>query len=213
MGEFTILCVIAVVLALLIKTFLVQAFFIPSGSMENTLQIKDRILVNKLVYDFRAPHRGDIVVFKGPPSWQPEVSTSSGGNAFSRFFHDIGSVIGISAPSDEDFVKRVIGVAGDHVVCCDARGRITVNGAPLTEPYLQPGNAPSETPFNVVVPPGRLWVMGDHRDDSADSRFHLDDGHEGTIPVADVIGRASVLVWPINRWATFGTPSTFHHVP
>jgi signal peptidase I len=213
--ELPFLIVIALVLALLIKTFLVQAFFIPSGSMEPTLHgctgcNGDRVLVNKLVYRIRDPHRGEIVVFRGPLSWQdtPEVTTSEPGNPASRFFHDIGSALGLAAPSSKDFIKRVIGLPGDHVVCCDAKGRITVNGHPLTEPYIYPGAHPSDQPFDVTVPPGRLWVMGDHRNASADSRFHLTD-HDGTIPISDVIGRAIIKIWPVSRWGLLPVPKTF----
>ena len=210
--ELPFLILIALVLALLIKTFLVQAFFIPSGSMENTLHIGDRVLVNKLVYRIRDVHRGEIIVFRGPTSWQdnPEFTTSEPSNPISKFFHDIGSALGVAAPSSKDFIKRVIGVAGDHVVCCDAKGRITVNGHPLTEPYLYPGAKPSETNFDVTVPKGRLWVMGDHRNMSADSRAHISDGEDGTIPTGNVIGRAFIRVWPPSDWGTLGVPSTFH---
>jgi signal peptidase I len=210
--ELPFLILIALVLALLIKTFLVQAFFIPSGSMENTLHIGDRVLVNKLVYRIRDVHRGEIIVFRGPTSWQdnPEFTSSEPGNPISKFFHDIGSALGVAAPSSKDFIKRVIGVAGDHVVCCDPQGRISVNGHPLTEPYLYPGAKPSETNFDVVVPKGRLWVMGDHRNMSADSRAHISDGEDGTIPTGNVIGRAFIRVWPPSDWGTLGVPGTFH---
>ena len=215
--ELPFLVLIALVLALLIKTFLVQAFYIPSASMENTLQggppdkHYDRVLVNKLVYRLRDVHRGEIVVFRGPKSWQdaPEFISHPPSNPVARFFHDIGSAIGVAAPSSKDFIKRVIGVSGDHVVCCDSSGRITVNGVPLTEPYIYPGAKPSETPFDVTVPKGRLWVMGDHRGQSADSRAHLND-HDGTVPTKDVIGRSFVVVWPPSDWKTLPVPSTFH---
>ena len=211
--ELPFLVLIALVLALLIKTFLVQAFFIPSGSMERTLHgctgcRGDRVLVNKLVYRVRDPHRGEIVVFKGPPSWQPEFVESQPGNVVTRLLHEVGAALGVAAPSNKDFIKRVIGVGGDHVVCCDSAGRITVNGRALDEPYLYPGAHPSDQPFDVVVPKGRLWVMGDHRNDSADSRAHQAD-HLGTIPVADVIGRAFVRVWPPGRWGVLSVPRTF----
>jgi signal peptidase I len=189
--ELPFLALIALVLAVLIRTFLIQAFFIPSGSMEPTLHgcrgcSGDRVLVNKLVYRVRDPHRGEIVVFRGPPSWQDTVE----------------------AKHDKDLIKRVVGVAGDHVICCDPQGRITVDGQPLTEPYIFPGADPSDQQFDVIVPQGRLWVMGDHRDDSADSRAHLDD-EDGTIPVGDVIGRAFVKVWPPSRWGLLPVPRTF----
>jgi signal peptidase I len=211
--ELPFLILIALVLALLIKTFLVQAFYIPSGSMEETLKVGDRVLVNKLIYRIRDVHRGEVVVFRGPESWQdtPEFQANPPSNPIAKFFHDIGSALGVAAPSDKDFIKRVIGVGGDHVVCCDVDGRITVNGHPLTEnSYLFPGNKPSETSFDVTVPDGRLWVMGDHRGASADSRQHLSDGQSGTIPTGNVIGRAFVKVWPPGDWGTLGVPETFH---
>lgn len=215
--ELPFLILIALVLALLIKTFLVQAFYIPSASMENTLQggppdkNYDRVLVNKLVYRLRDVHRGEIIVFKGPKSWQdqPEFISNPPSNPIARFFHDIGSAVGVAAPSSKDFIKRVIGVGGDHVVCCDTQGHITVNGVAITEKYLYPGARPSDTPFDVVVPKGRLWVMGDNRAGSADSRAHMQD-HDGTVPQSDVIGRAFVVVWPPSDWKTLPVPSTFH---
>jgi signal peptidase I len=222
--ELPFLVLIALVLALLIKTFLVQAFYIPSGSMENTLDggpsneqgdtrhhNYDRVLVNKLIYRIRDVHRGEIIVFRGPESWQstPESVVHPPSNPIARFFHDIGSALGVAAPSSKDFIKRVIAVGGDHVVCCDAQGRITVNGVALDEPYLYPGNKPSDSPFDVTVPKGRLWVMGDHRAQSADSRAHLND-HDGTVPTKDVIGRSFVVVWPPSDWKTLPVPKTFH---
>jgi signal peptidase I len=218
--ELPFLVLIALVLALLIKTFLVQAFYIPSASMELTLSGGpyngkthpfDRVLVNKLIYRIRDIHRGEIVVFKGPKSWQdqPEFVSHAPSNPVGRFFHDIGSAIGVAAPSSKDFIKRVVGIGGDHVVCCDSDGHVTVNGVPLNEPYIYPGSKPSSTPFDVVVPKGRLWVMGDNRDGSADSRAHIND-QKGTVPASDVIGRAFVVVWPPSDWKTLPVPGTFH---
>jgi signal peptidase I len=218
------LLVIAVVLSLLIKSFLVQAFYIPSASMEDTLQGGnpvcsdcgtspghpfDRVLVNKLVYDFRSPRRGEIVVFRRPPGWPAEGQDATSGNPVLRFFRDVGSVVGVAPPSDDDFIKRIIGVAGDHVVCCDGRRRILVNGKPLTEPYLYLRTASASqhamayTPFNITVPRGDLFVVGDHRDDSSDSRVN------GPVPVGDVVGRAFVVIWPISDWRTLPVPETF----
>ncbi len=206
--EFPILVVIALVLAVVIKTYAIQAFFIPSGSMENTLEINDRVLVNKLVYDVRGIHRGDIVVFNGDGSWDPGTPPANT-NFAEKFVDGFASMFGFGHPGDI-LIKRVIGLPGDQVACCDAQGRVTVNGVPLTEQsYLYPGDAPSEIRFNIVVPPGRLWVMGDHRLISDDSRDHLGDPGGGTVPENAVIGRAFVIIWPPSRWRFLPIPSTF----
>jgi signal peptidase I len=207
--ELPVLVVVALVLAVLIKTYALQAFFIPSGSMENTLDIGDRVLINKLAYDFGSIHRGDVIVFNGAGSWDPELSPPSG-NPLTRFFTDIGQMIGVTHGED-DYVKRVIGLPGDHVACCNAKGQITVNGVALSESsYLYPGNAPSEQRFSITVPPGRLWVMGDHRAISYDSRGHMGDPGGGTIPESQVLGKVFVRIWPLSRWGFIGTPSTFN---
>jgi len=205
--ELPILLVFALVLALLIKSFVVQAFFIPSSSMENTLEIGDKVLVNKLVYDFRSIHRGDIVVFNGDGSWDPIPAQPA--PLLSRLWNSISGLFG-TAPGVHDYIKRVIGVPGDHVACCNARGQVMVNGVPLSEKsYLYPGDAPSEQRFSIVVPPGRLWVMGDHRSVSWDSRGHMTDPGEGTIPENHVVGRAFVIVAPVSRWRILPIPATF----
>ena len=206
--EFPILVVIALLLAVVIKTYAIQAFFIPSGSMENTLEINDRVLVNKLVYDVRSIHRGDIVVFNGDGSWDPGTVPASTNFAV-KFADGFASMFGFGHPGDI-LIKRVIGLPGDHVACCDAEGRVTVNGVPLTEgSYLYPGDDPSEIRFNIVVPPGRLWVMGDHRFISDDSRDHLGDPGGGTVPESAVVGRAFVIIWPPSRWRFLPIPATF----
>ncbi|MBX6751613.1 MAG: signal peptidase I [Micromonosporaceae bacterium] len=194
--ELVILVGVAVLVAFLVRTFLVETFWIPSGSMEHTLDINDRVLVNKLVYDFRDPHRGEIVVFEAPASWR-------------------------SSMADKEFIKRVIGIGGDRVVCCDSLGRITVNGVPLNETYLHRDESgvadpPSRDEFDIVVPPGRLWVMGDHRSESGDSRQNYVNTHDvvqATIPVDSVVGRAFVLFWPLGRWTWLTVPETFDSVP
>ena len=206
--EFPILVVVALLLAVVIKTYAIQAFFIPSGSMENTLEINDRVLVNKLVYDVRGIHRGDIVVFNGDGSWDPGTPPRDT-NFVVKFAQGFASMFGFGHPGDI-LIKRVIGLPGDKVACCDAQGRVTVNGVPLTEQsYLYPGDAPSETRFNIVVQPGRLWVMGDHRLISDDSRNHLGEPGGGTVPENAVIGRAFVIIWPISRWRILPIPATF----
>jgi len=206
--ELPILIAVALVLAVAIKSFALQAFFIPSGSMENTLEINDRVLVNKLVYDFRGIHRGDIVVFNGDGSWDPGPEPVSQ-NVVAEFVSNFGSMFGFGQPG-EIYVKRVIGLPGDHVACCNAQGQITVNGVALSESsYLYPGDAPSTMRFNIVVPPGRLWVMGDHRSVSDDSRGHMGDPGGGTIPETAVLGRAFVIIWPLDRWRFLPIPATF----
>jgi len=208
--ELPVLIVIALALAILLKTFLVQAFFIPSGSMENTLRVYDRVLVNKVVYHLRDIKRGDIVVFNGVDSFTPEVTITPPSNPISKALSWFGGLIGFAPPSETDFIKRVIGIPGDHVVCCDAQGRITVNGVALNETsYLYPGNAPSDMRFNIVVPKDRLWVMGDHRAMSSDSRAHIGDPGGGTVPIDKVIGRAFVVIWPVGHWTWLSNPSTF----
>jgi signal peptidase I len=216
--ELPALIVIALVIALIIKTFVVQAFFIPSSSMENTLDIGDKVLVNKLVYHFRSIQPGDIIVFNGDGSWEPEpASGPASGDPLVRLyqvtldplFHAIAGLFGTS-PGQTDFIKRVIGVPGDHVACCNAAGDVTVNGVALHEQsYLFPGNPPSMQRFSITVPPGRLWVMGDHRSVSWDSRGHMDDPGGGTIPENMVIGRAFMIVWPASRWRILQIPTTF----
>src|SRR5205814_2249276 len=175
--ELPLLLIVAFCLAVLIRTFLFQAFFIPSGSMQNTLEIGDRVLVNKVVYDTRQPARGDIVVFRGTDTWASEVPVDQGSTNFlTKLGRTLGDLVGISQPGEKDFIKRVIGLPGDVVECCDAQGRVTVNGQALDEPYifenspLDGGRAggPAHTcgprAFGpITVAPGNMWVMGDHR--------------------------------------------------
>ncbi|MEU9106560.1 signal peptidase I [Streptomyces xanthophaeus] len=197
-----VLGLLCTVFLLLLSNFVVQPFLIPSRSMEPTLQVGDRVLVNKLAYRFGdRPARGDLVVFDGTGSF---VRERAGGSAVGDALHGAASALGLAEPSDTDFVKRVVGVGGDDVVCCDARGRIEVNGVPLDEPYLYPGDAPSKVPFRVVVPLGTLWVMGDHRSQSRDSRDHLGEPGGGMVPVEKVIGRADWIGWPVSRWGSAG---------
>jgi signal peptidase I len=207
----------ALLLSLLIKTFLVQAFFIPSPSMENTLLVGDRVLVSKLTPGIFDLHRGDVVVFKDPGGWlgaeqiTPVQDDGGVGGTVRRTLSFVGLL-----PQDagEHLIKRVIGMGGDHVVCCDKQGRITVNGVAIDEtPYLVPGAAPSDKVFDVEVPRGYLWVMGDNRPVSADSRLHR-KLNNGMVPLHDVVGKAFVIVWPFDRAGGLGVPeSVFARVP
>jgi signal peptidase I len=205
--ELLTIVVAAAVLTLLVKAFVVQVYRIPSASMENTLQVGDRVLVNKVVYHFRGIARGDVVVFSGQDSWGPDAPPPSG-DPVVRIFDDVLSGIGLR--NDQTYyIKRVIGLPGDHVACC-TDGKITVNGVPLTEDsYLFPGNPPSTVKFDERVPPGHIWVMGDHRSDSDDSRFHPGDPGGGAVPENEVVGRAFVIIWPLSRIRDLPIPSTF----
>ncbi|WP_202805886.1 signal peptidase I [Actinopolymorpha alba] len=208
--ELPVLVILALGLALLIKTFLIQAFYIPSESMENTLVPGDRVLVNKLSYRLGEIERGDVIVFNGADSWESEVTIPEPEGAPQRFLQQVGELFGFTTVGEKDFIKRVIGLPGDRVVCCDKQDRITVNGKPLEEStYLYAGDAPSLTPFDIKVAPDRVWVMGDHRSASADSRSHLGDPGGGTIPTDHVLGRAFVVVWPLDRMALLNRPAAY----
>jgi signal peptidase I len=204
--DFVVIVIAALALTILLKAFVVQVFSIPSGSMENTLLPGDRILVSKVVYDFRPIARGDVVVFSGAGSWDPPTPPPS--NWFLRGWSDAVNLIGIAGP-DTDYVKRVIGVPGDHVACC-TNGQVTVNGVPLSESsYVFPGDAPSSIPFHITVPAGRLWVMGDNRGDSDDSRYRGSSPGGGTVPENEVVGRAFLIIWPFSRVSDIPIPNTF----
>jgi signal peptidase I len=180
------------VLVGLVRVFVAQTFVIPSGSMEPGLQVGDRVVVSRLDYRFGPVRRGDVVVFDGDGVFAPAKPP---GSLLSRLGDGIARALG-SPVGETDFVKRVIGVAGDRVACCDTSGRVTVNGRSLTEPYVYPGDTPSTVRFDQVVPPGTLWVMGDHRSSSADSRDHLGDPGGGMVPVQAVVGRVVAVWWP-----------------
>ncbi|MCL2465474.1 MAG: signal peptidase I, partial [Micrococcales bacterium] len=197
------------------KTFLVQSFWIPSASMNDTLMQNDRILVSKLAPGPLQIHRGDIVVFKDPGGWlEGEVLPSVGG--FQRMVNNVLTFVGLRpVDAGEHLVKRVIGLPGDHVACTGPLAQVTVNGVAIDEqPYLAPGATPCGQPFDVTVPPNSLWVMGDNRDDSADSRAHLTSPSGPFVPIANVVGVAFVVVWPANHWAALRNPgATFANVP
>lgn len=207
--------VVAIVLMLLVKAFVVQVYRIPSASMEDTLLTGDRVLVNKLVYHVRGIGRGDVVVFSGQGSWgsttgAPDPAPPS--NPFLRFVDDVLADAGIYS-TQTYYIKRVIGLPGDHVACCTG-GRVTVNGVPLDEKsYLFPGASPSALAFSVTVPPGRLWVMGDNRAISDDSRGHMSRAPgDGSVPENQVVGRAFLIIWPFSQFGDLPIPATFHGV-
>ncbi|MEV0850348.1 signal peptidase I [Streptomyces sp. NPDC049954] len=184
-GGYTFTVLLAVLALLAVNRFVAQPFEIPSTSMEPALHVGDRVVVNKLAYRFGgAPRRGDVVVFDG-----------------AGYF------------GDGDYIKRVVGIGGDRVVCCGKDGRLRINGRPVSEPFLHSKDAPSEVPFDLVVPSGRLFLLGDHRSDSRDSRDHLGSPGGGMVPFSSVIGRAETVVWPLSRWGGLGRDRTYEDVP
>ncbi|NKX55305.1 signal peptidase I [Arthrobacter mobilis] len=209
--EIGIIIGVALVLSFLIKTFLFRAFYIPSTSMEDTLEVDDRIFVNLLVPEPFALGRGDVVVFRDDLGWLPP----NGGGAGQNWFQQALTFVGLLPDSSQQhLVKRVIGVGGDKVVCCDADGRISVNGQPLEEPYLAPGSDNERIPFEVTVPEGKLWMMGDNRNHSADSREHRQEPSGGFVDAQSVEGKAAVIAWPLERAGFLGSyPEVFESVP
>jgi signal peptidase I len=211
--DVVVIFVIAVLVSFLIKTFVARSFYIPSGSMENTLQINDRIIVNELQPSVFPLSRGDVVVFKDPGGWLPAAAPQTG-NPIQQGVGAVLDFVGLGASdSDQHLVKRLIGLPGDHITCCNALGQMSVNGVPLKEPYvLLPAGqqAVSAKPFDVTVPAGKIWVMGDNRYNSADSRYHMDDPTKGFVPMNDVVGRAFVVSWPLSHWSWLSNyPATF----
>ena len=208
--ETLLLLVIALGLAILIKAFFVQAFYIPSPSMEPQFVKNDRILVQKVSYwGGGSPQRGDIIVFKDPGGWLRAQDTQGPKSGVKKVMETIGLY-----PAGGHLVKRVIGVGGDHVVCCDTQGRVTVNGRALEEgSYLPKDTAPSLTKFDKTVPKGHLWMMGDNRGDSSDSREHMGQPGGGFVSDDLVVGKVFALVWPLGRAELIHRPSTFDSIP
>lgn len=198
--ELPVLLVSALILSVIVKTFFVQFFYIPSGSMENTLLVNDRVGVNKFGALFSDIKRGEVVVFRDPANWlTPTYDDKTG---LSKVIRDGLVFVGVLPdPGKQYLIKRVIGVGGDRVVCCNADGKIEVNGTAINEPYIYPGDKASDSNFDVKVPQDFIWVMGDHRGASADSRFHTDDPNQGMVPLEKVTGRATFIVWP---WKNIG---------
>jgi signal peptidase I len=206
-----LLSLVCTVFLMLLSAYVVQPFLIPSRSMENTLLVGDRVVVNKLAYRFGSePRRGDVVVFDGTGSF---LRSRPAGNPVTGLLRKAAAAVGLAEPDETDYVKRVVGVGGDRVTCCDERGRIKVNGEPVDEYYLYPGDAPSQVRFDSVVPEGKLWVMGDHRSRSRDSRDHLGEPGGGMVPVDRVIGRADWIAWPVGRWTSLDRSAAFGRVP
>jgi signal peptidase I len=203
--DLLIILVAALVISFLIKTFLIRSFYIPSESMEPTLVTNDRILVNELVPSLVPLQRGDVVVFRDPGGWLEHAFVPDTRSDAQKAVDEVLGFVGLAAPdSDEHLIKRIIGLPGDEVVCCDAFGHLSVNGVPLEEPYIVTDAATDAVPthFDVTVPKGRLWVLGDNRYHSADSAFQNANFNEtqGFVPVDHVVGRAFVITWPTARW-------------
>ncbi|HIY42109.1 MAG TPA: signal peptidase I [Candidatus Nocardiopsis merdipullorum] len=213
--ELPILIVIALVLAFVIRTWVMQAFYIPSTSMENTLLVGDRVLVNKVVYQVRDIERGEVIVFNGGGSWDDPntVSVPEPENPLARGFQWAQQQLG-TAPTGKEYIKRVVGLPGDVVECCDDQNRVLVNGTPLDEDdYLYPDSVASHTEFGPIeLGEDELWLMGDHRSISYDSRLNQDNPGGGAVPVDHVVGRAFVIIWPFGQAGTLGVPSTFDEV-
>ena len=197
--EFPVLVVVALVVSLFIKTFIVQFFFIPSGSMENTLQVDDRVAVNRIPFISNDIKRGDVVVFRDPDNWLPAADVETAPFVIAKLKSALVAVGVLPNPAKQYLVKRVVGVAGDHVICCTNTGKITVNGKEMIEPYIFKGNVPSDMNFDVTVPKNKIWVMGDHRGASADSRYHQEDINKGFVPLDRVTGRVLAVIWPIKN--------------
>ncbi|KQO64140.1 signal peptidase I [Curtobacterium sp. Leaf261] len=201
--DLLVIVLVALLVSFLVKAYVIRSFWIPSGSMMNTLQVQDHVIVDELVPTMIKPRHGDVVVFKDPGGWlRPVGSPAPSGTGRTTVGTVIGAALG-SSDKDDHLVKRVIGLPGDHVACCNDFGQMTINGIPVKEPYLDlpPGeSAASKVPFSVTVPAHSLWVMGDNRDNSEDSRFHQNLPSHGFVPYADVTGRAVVISWPLGRW-------------
>ncbi|MFK5634774.1 MULTISPECIES: signal peptidase I [unclassified Ornithinimicrobium] len=212
--EVAVIAVTALVISFVIKTFIAQAFWIPSGSMEETLVYGDRVMVSKIQAGPMEVERGDIAVFEDPGGWLPAMSEPDRGRALNTVM-DVLQFVGVAPTAEGNhLIKRVVGVGGDTVACCDDEGRLTVNDQALDEPYLFPGDVPSTVEFEVTVPDDSVWVMGDHRSNSRDSRANDDGtGQTGSVPRDNVVGQAFVLLFPLDHLTWFQTPSTYADIP
>jgi len=204
--EVVVIVVVALALSVFVRVFLFQAFFVPSQSMEDTLLVKDRILTSKVTTKVGGVSRGEVIVFSDPGGWLPPGLESGGPTGWVK--NGLTFVGLLPSDSGQDLVKRVIGVAGDRVACCDPQGRIVLNGVSLDEPYIKPGGGTAQQKFDVIVPPDSVFVLGDNRGDSSDSRFHL-DANNGAVPLGNVVGRAVFRMWPLDRLGFLAIPETF----
>jgi len=211
--ELPIIVVSALIVSIVVKTSLLHFFYIPTGSMENTLQIGDRIAVNKFGALFSEVKRGEVVVFGDPDNWLGQVQQTDDPKLLALIKSGLITVGVLPDPAKQYLIKRVVGVGGDNVTCCDAEGKLQVNGVSINEPYIYSGDKPSETKFNVDVPQGFLWVMGDHRAASADSRYQPDSANEGMVPLSKVVGRATFIVWPIKNIAIIEKGKDLKEIP
>ncbi len=198
--EVAIVLVCALVLSVIVRTFFVQAFYVPSASMENTLLIDDRILASKITTSISGVKRGEVIVFKDPGDWLPKAKTEVG--PVSKALEFIGL---LPSSAGDDLVKRAIALGGDRIMCCNADGQIVLNGIGLQEPYIKPGRGTDQVNFDVIVPPDSVFVMGDNRAASADSRYHLDQ-NDGGVPLDNVVGRVVLKVWPLDQFGTVPIP-------
>ncbi|MFZ1361510.1 MAG: signal peptidase I [Candidatus Nanopelagicales bacterium] len=204
--EVAIVLVCALVLSVIVRTFFLQAFFVPSQSMENTLMPDDRIVASKINTKIGGVNRGEVVVFKDPGGWLPAQRNANTPGAGTKVLEFLGLA---PSSSGDDLVKRVIGIGGDHVKCCNAKNQIVLNDVALDESsFIKPGSDNSQVPFDIYVPEGRIFVLGDNRNESADSRFHLEND-SGTVPVENVVGRVFVIVWPLSSWSGVPIPEVF----
>lgn len=208
--EIATILVFALVISFVVKTFLFRAFYIPSESMESTLEVDDRIIVNLLAPELLDVERGDVVVFE-----DTEKSWGASADVETNAFQDAMTFVGLLPDTSSHFVvKRVIGLGGDEVECCDDQGRVMVNGEPLDEPYIFDGDAPSEVEFSVTVPEDSVWVLGDHRGNSADSRSHMDEPNRGAVDLENVVGRSTAVIWPLDNFGGGGSQrEPFDSVP
>ena len=211
--ELPIIVVSALIVSIIVKTFLLHFFYIPTGSMENTLQIGDRIAVNKFGALFSEVKRGEVVVFGDPDNWLGQAQQSNDPKPIALIKSGLITVGVLPDPAKQYLIKRVIGVGGDNVTCCDTNEKLQVNGVSIDEPYIYSGDKPSETKFNIDVPEGFLWVMGDHRAASADSRYQPDSANSGMVPLSKVVGRATFIVWPIRNIAIIEKGNDLKEIP